>query len=305
MPNRTAHSVVAGFDGSPAAGRAVRWAGHEAVARRQDLLVVQVVPDPLPAVPWPLASPSPFATELVSLDAARAHAEQALAQLAQECRRELPELDVRTALLAGHPVEALAEAGANAELVVLGSSGHSALTTTLLGSTASELVRELHQPLVVVRGEPQSGGHVVVGVDGSQASDHAVEFAFEFAFDFAARHGAGLVAVHAWADLPADSLMAVQVWDGGEQPLRAAAEHLLTDAVAPYRERFPEVVVRHSLSLDGPAHALLTAAKDAQLLVVGSHGRGVLGRLVLGSVSHAAVHRAPCPVAVIRAKNTA
>jgi nucleotide-binding universal stress UspA family protein len=254
----------------------------------------------VPAVPWPLSSPMPFATDLVSLDAARGDAEQGLAQLARNCRRELPQLVVHTRVLTGHPVEALADVGADADLVVLGSSGRSALTAALLGSTAYELVRELRRPVVVVRDEPRSG-HVVVGVDGSHASGRAVEFAF----DFASRRGVDLVAAHAWADLPADTLTAVEVWDGGQQSLRVAAEQLLDRALVTYRERYPDVVVRRRVAADGPAHALLAEAEGAGLLVVGSHGRGALGRLVLGSVSHAVLHRASCPVAVIRAEETA
>lgn len=291
-------TVLAGFDGSVQAVRAVRWAAREAASRQHRLHIVHVVRDPFPVVLWPvpLSTSEQLPPELGSMDAARRHAEGELAQLAQECHQEQPRLDVDTTVLTGHPVDELSQAAADAELVVLGSSGRSRLSAAILGLTATELVRELRRPVVVVRGEPQVDGNVVVGVDGSEASDRAVEFAF----DFASRHGVGLVAVHAWADLPADALATVQAWDDGLRPVRDAAEQLLEKTLTGWQERYPGVSVRRRIVADGPTHALAEEAGTAQLLVVGSHGRGALGRLVLGSVSHAVLQHAPCPVAVVR-----
>ncbi|MFD0487440.1 universal stress protein [Saccharopolyspora spinosporotrichia] len=71
--------------------------------------------------------------------------------------------------------------------------------------------------------------------------------------------------------------------------------------LAGYRERYPEVSVHQEVATSQPAaEALLTAAENADLLIVGTHGRGTFRATLLGSVSHAVVHYAPCPVAVVR-----
>ncbi len=134
---------------------------------------------------------------------------------------------------------------------------------------------------------------VVVGVDGSPTSEAAVGFAYEAA----ASRRVGLVAVHTWSDTVADPELAVlldrQVIEDGER-------RVLAERLAGWGEKFPDVAVERVVTCDGPAHALLGRAAGAQLVVVGSRGRGEFAGLVLGSVSNALVHRAPCPVAVVR-----
>lgn len=137
----------------------------------------------------------------------------------------------------------------------------------------------------------------MVGVDGSEISSAAVDFAY----DFADRHGRELVAVHAWTDLPMHAMEPVRGWAEDWEDIRRRGQRLLGESLAGHAERHPGVVVRRTVSLGRPARALLDAADDgAALLVVGSHGRGTLGRLLLGSVSHAMIYHAPCPVAVVR-----
>lgn len=140
---------------------------------------------------------------------------------------------------------------------------------------------------------------MVVGVDGSGTSDRAVEYAF----DFAARHGCELVAVHAWSDLPMDALQPVRSWDEDWAALRHQGDRLLTGALTAHRERHPGVEVRRVVEFDRPAHTLLEHAAGAVLLVVGSHGRGAVRSVLLGSVSHAVIYHAPCPVAVLRGRD--
>jgi nucleotide-binding universal stress UspA family protein len=201
--------------------------------------------------------------------------------------------------VAGRPAAVLAEVAEGAELVVVGASGHTALPRMLLGSTAAELAHRCELPVVVVRDGEESprGGRVVVGVDGSGTSARAIEFAF----DFAARHGAELVAVHAWSDLPMDALAPVRVWDENMPAIRDQGERLLAESLAGPAERYPNVTVHRTVSFEPPSRALAAQAEEATLLVVGSHGRGALRRVLLGSVSHAMIYHAPCPVAVVRA----
>jgi nucleotide-binding universal stress UspA family protein len=105
------------------------------------------------------------------------------------------------------------------------------------------------------------------------------------------------VAVHTWWDLIADPAMAPLLdWEA----IEADAQHLLSKRLAPSAEKYPDVPVERLVTRDRPAHSLLEQAAHAQLVVVGSWGRGSFSGLVLGSVSHAVLHRARCPVAVVR-----
>ena len=109
---------------------------------------------------------------------------------------------------------------------------------------------------------------------------------------------ASLLALHTWSDMIYDpSLLAVEMdWDEVE----AVERRVLSDQLGSWTDKFPDVPVELLVLRDQPAHSLLTLAADAQLVVVGSRGHGQFVGMVLGSVSNALVHRAPCPVAVVR-----
>jgi nucleotide-binding universal stress UspA family protein len=292
--------VVAGFDGSDEARIAVLWAAGEAASRGGALVLVDVVRWPLAGAGMTPGPPLPPVEPIGQEETLRASAQRRLAGVVEDARRQWPDLEIRTRVEIGRPAEVLADAAGQAELLVIGSSGHTALRRMLLGSTAAELVRTCVRPIVVVRHakEPVSadGGRVVVGVDGSSISARAIEFAY----DFADRHRCALVAVHAWSDLPMDALEPVRAWDEDWQEVRAQGERLLSESLAGYPERYPRVETRHVIAFDRPAHALLEHAEGAALLAVGSHGRGALRSVLLGSVSHALIYHAPCPVAVLR-----
>ncbi len=185
----------------------------------------------------------------------------------------------------------------DAQLIVVGASGLGALPRALLGSTAAELVHDAARPVVVVRGEHSgepADSPVGLGAGGMAAGDRAVGFAF----DFAARQACPLQVVHAWSDSPLDLLTTLGLWETGANTDEVADridEYVLRD----WRERYPDVAVDVDVVDDRPATALLDRAEHARLLVVGSRGRGPVRRTLLGSVSHAAVYHAACPVAVV------
>jgi nucleotide-binding universal stress UspA family protein len=140
---------------------------------------------------------------------------------------------------------------------------------------------------------------MVVGVDGSDASKDALRWAFEEA----RLRGAELVAVHAWeppptilepGPAPGFDLVAVlpQVKEAGERLVET-----VTNEVA---GNYPDVTYE-AVTLDGPpVEVLVEAARDADILVVGSRGRGGFSALLLGSVSQALAHHAPCPLLIHR-----
>jgi nucleotide-binding universal stress UspA family protein len=290
--------VIAGYDGSDEARIAVLWAAAEAANRHGALTLVDVISWPTIGPGLTPGPPLPPVEPLVEEQPLRTSAERRVAELADEVRERWPDLEVRTRVELGRAAEALTEAASTAELLVIGSSGRTALPRMLLGSTAAELVRTCERPIVVVRHvkEPANGGKVVVGVDGSSTSARAIEFAY----GFADRHRRELVAVHAWSDLPMDGLQPVRAWEEDWPQVRDKADQLLGEALAGYPDRYPEVHTSRVVTFDRPAHALLEHAEGAALLVVGSHGRGALRSVLLGSVSHALIYHAPCPVAVLR-----
>ncbi|MFI7672288.1 universal stress protein [Actinophytocola sp. NPDC049390] len=291
--------VVAGFDGSEHARLAALWAAREAACRGSGLVVVEVVDWPVTGTLPPMATTMPPGGSLLEERTLHDHAERGLAEIEREIRRNRPDLELRTRVEFGRPAEELARIARAADLVVIGASGRTALPRMLLGSTAAALVHTCDRPIVVVRGTddpPAHAGRVVVGVDGSSTSARGIGFAF----DFAARHGGELVAVHAWSDLPMDALEPVRVWDQDMAEVRREGDRLLAEALSADAERYPGVSVHRVVSFDRPAHALMEQAEGAALLVVGSHGRGAVRSVLVGSVSHAVTYHAPCPVAVVR-----
>ncbi|WP_344682664.1 universal stress protein [Saccharopolyspora taberi] len=287
-------AVVVGYDLSDASRRAVWWAAREAASRHRRLLLVHVFV-------WPFSERVPVtvpAQEEV-VEPLQQALRRELAVLVEGCREIGPGLDIGSELPFGDPSEVLAATAQDAALLVLGAVGAGGVASHL-GSTAAELLaRGSGAPVVVVRGRgPEPGtGPVVVGVDGSAVSEKAVQFAF----DFASRHEAVLVAAHSWSDAPLDPYARVQHWEVPWTEMRDDALELLSRSLAGWAEQYPDVTVRRAVSAAQAAHTLVEEAEGASLLVVGSHGRGRVRRLLLGSVSHAVVHHAPCPVAVIPA----
>lgn len=138
-----------------------------------------------------------------------------------------------------------------------------------------------------------SAGRIVVGTDGSL---HSVR-ALRWAFDQAQERGVGVIAVRAWlSPTTYGSTFLVDEW----RQLKKEAQEALAESLAPWREQFPGVDVVERSVPGEPATALIDESAGAELLVVGSHGRGGFGGLLLGSVSHAVLHHAHCPVAVLR-----
>lgn len=194
------------------------------------------------------------------------------------------------------PALALIKMSEQAHMIVVGSSGRGLLARGLLGSVSSTVVRHATCPVAVIRDEDLADplhGPVLVGIDGSPAS----ELATAIAFDQASRRGVDLVALHAWSDVAVLELPAFD-WEAVE----ADAQRSLAETLAGWQERYPDVSVRRLLVRDLPAQQLIfqTRATQAQLVVVGSHGRGGLTGLILGSVSNTVLHSVQAPVIVAR-----
>lgn len=178
-------------------------------------------------------------------------------------------------------------------MIVVGCRGHGALGRALLGSISTALVHHAHCPVAVIHDEvlPAPQAPVVVGIDGSPAS----ELATAIAFDEASWRGVDLVALHAWSDADLGEVPGVE-WSA----VRSTAEETLAERLAGWQDRYPDVHVRRVVMVDQPARHLLCESESSQLVVVGSHGRGGFDGMLLGSVSSAVVHAARTPVIVAR-----
>jgi nucleotide-binding universal stress UspA family protein len=274
--------VVVGVDGSAAATAALGWAVEEARRRSVPLQIVHVV-DQRHSDAFTRANPLYVAEE-------RRVAERVVDDAVMHVRGLAADVDVRPALEVGPPAVVLLARSAAAELMVVGSRGRGGFTGLLLGSTSLQVAMHASCPVVVLRGPAAPADRIVVGVDGSPSSELAVRFAF----DRAQQTARGLTAVQAW-HAPAAH---VEARSGGPERAGKEQQALLAERLAPWRERYPEVDVVEKTPRGNAAAVLI--GEPAELLVVGSHGRDGFGGLLLGSVSHAVLHHARCPVAVVR-----
>jgi len=276
--------VVVGVDGSVSAYRAVEWAAGEAHRRGVGLRLVR-------AFSWTTADhPTGWVARYRDemLDVSRRQVARAV-RIAADTR---PDVEAESQVAIGAPIEVLSSEARRAQLLVLGDRGLGEVAGLVLGSVAVSLAARGACPVVVVRGERAGAdGPVVVGVDGSPVS----EAALAFAFDAAAARGVDLVAVHAWSPTAIDEELASLVeWDA------SAESAVLAERLAGWGQKYPQVEVRRTVVRDGAVRALVTASAGAQLVVVGSRGRGNAAGLLLGSVSHGVLHGAHCAVAVVR-----
>jgi nucleotide-binding universal stress UspA family protein len=269
--------IVIGYDGSPGSADAVRWAAREAKARDTTLTVC------LAWAPDHMELP----TESAISDLVRLHGKEILARGLPYAQSVLGPGRVHAALIGGSAAHVLCERSRTAEMVVVGSRGHSELPGLRLGSVSWQVAGHARGRVVIVGGRwrpvNESPGPIVVGVDGSDASQSALTFAFEEA----ALRDVPLVAVCALADAP-----------GVLGAAHALEEHFSQMMTAEEKEH-PEVMVLRHVAVGTPRSALLTAATEAQMLIVGCRGRGGLEGMSLGSVAQAVLHHAPCPVGIV------
>ncbi|MEU2118464.1 universal stress protein [Streptomyces sp. NPDC016459] len=285
------HEIVAGVDGSPESLAAADWAAREAAHRGLPLRLAH-------AWRW-----EPLDLPLVQDRAAQERVAEAVVREAEATiAGRHPGLGLTAEVLGDTPATALLGTVERAEMLVIGSRGHGAVAGFLLGSYGQQIIAAATCPVVAVRsrdGEPAEPptGHVLVGQLGGPEDSAA---ALRFAFETAAARGASVRAVRAWSLPPlfAYSPTSMRLADeaGGLVPYE---EKALREALAPWRERYPDVPVGEHIELGSAGQVLLSASGAAQLVVVGRRaGRGAVGPRI-GSVAHAALHLAPCPVAVV------
>jgi nucleotide-binding universal stress UspA family protein len=281
-------SVDVGADGSPGGDAAVEWAVRHATARRRPLTLVTATGDPEDSAE---ILGSAEARRVLQLKARRA-SEHALGVV----DRIAPGLDIDVRLPLQDPRQALIDISDHASVVVVGTRGRGPVRSLLLGSVSTVVAAQARCPVVVVRpGDRDDDGdlsRVVVGVDGSSASTAAVGFAF----DLASMEGRELEAVHCWS--AEETFIDPTSYQQRLERLDAH-ERLLTEVLAGYAEKYPDVVVSTHLPDASPVAGLVERSETAAALVVGSRGRSGVKSLV-GSVSRSLIEHAHCTVVVVR-----
>ena len=289
--------ILVGYDGSGSGERALHWALDEARRRKLPVTILHAQPSDAVLTGLGMGYYDPDGS-------LRLRAEDVLAEAKAKAEDWAPDVVVTTRLDAHPPAVALLDAMPGASMVVVGSRGKGGFEELLVGSTSLHTATHAKVPVVVVRMDPTGlegpeAGRIVVGVDGSDAAQDALRIAFDEA---ELRH-VGMTAIRAWwsgyfdAGGAKSGAIPVHVEEDVVVPGEQAALH---DAVAPWRAKHPDVDVRERLVHGDAAEALVRAAKGAELLVVGSRGRGGFRSLLLGSVSHAVLHHATSPVVVVR-----
>lgn len=287
----TPTGILVGVDGSRESEAALRWATHEALMRDQPITLLYAIAPVV--VSWPVEY----------LEASYANSQEEAAREVLENAQKTIEAsagassrpEVMTRVVHESAASALVVASRDAYMTVVGSRGLGVVGRAFLGSVSSGVVHHGHGLIAIVHSDeaqaPDRTSPVVLGVDGSPASEEATALAF----DEASRRGVELVALHAWSDVGVFPVLGMD-WHQYEDE----GHEVLAERLAGWQERYPDVHVQRRIVCDQPARWLVDASQQAQLVVVGSRGRGGFAGMALGSVAAKVSRAAHAPVIVVR-----
>jgi nucleotide-binding universal stress UspA family protein len=290
--------VLVGIDGSAPSLHALDWAA--AYARHVGWALHLVCSYTLPSF-----TAASLDGGYVALDDGTIR-DGAKAVLAEAAKRVEPlGLDVTTSVATGDTAGVLVDMSKAHGLVVVGSRGKGGFTERLLGTVSSALPAHARCPVVIVpyrRGEeeppvemPPAVRRIIVGIDGSTSAEGALRVAIAQARVW----GAELVAA---TGVPVGTGAGILAW------LPAQIDHAqiladikvgLDEMVDKFSTEYPGVRITGQVVDGTGAETLIGLTKEADLLVVGSRGRGGFRGLLLGSTSQAVLHHSACPVLVV------
>lgn len=295
-PHRLASAeIVVGIDGSEAADLAVRWAAETASQRGRSLRIVHGLDLAAAGAVYGIYD----VIEPPVIDAIRRAGADLVRTARQLAHQVDPTLIVETEVSEANPAHLLIEQSETAHLVAIGAAGAGG-GLSHLGSTLLAVTSHGRGPIVVVRDtgteqQTRRVGRVVVGADGGPVSGPAVGAAFAEASE----RDTQLVAVHVWSDLYHDRFAGLP-YTIPDPFAETAGQAILAEQLAGWQEKYPDVPVIRKVYMSGPRRALLEWSRSAQLLVLGTRGRGGFRGLLLGSTSNALVQTAHCPVMVVQ-----
>jgi nucleotide-binding universal stress UspA family protein len=279
--------VLIGVNDEPSSDLALRWALSDARTLGVPVRVVHAFSG--------ISRTEPMYRDIpdANLGQPQHVAEQLVARTIDQAGEIDSEVVVKGEAIEGSPGRVLALEASSATELVLGSRHLTALRSAVLGSVGVAVAGRTACPVIVVRGPaglPEEGAAVVVGVDTTDRAQSVLAVGF----DHASRHQVPLQPVLCWHP----DLLASMKW----RPSPPAPEHAemwLSEALAGWRDRYPDVAVHPEVIREHPVAGLILASSAQYLLVVGTTGHHALPGALLGSVSQGVLHRATCPVAIV------
>jgi len=285
--------VIVGVDGSEGSVEALRWAAHAAARRVWPLHVMTCAQLPI-SIEAGMVGAGAFAGSSMEVIVKE---QEDINQRAVDLARSFGlGLTVSGETVLGAPGYALVSASHDKDLIVVGATSHPGRLTDVLGSVPTVIAHRARCPVVVVHGSDRRDedlGRIVVGIDGSGGSIAALSWAVEESL----RSDAELVLVHGWIYPYAGSRAGITE---PRDEMRLDAMRTLEAAALTVHELAPAVRCHSIITEESPAKAIIDAAADADLVVVGSRGHGGFAALLLGSVSRTVLQHSPRPVVVIR-----
>ncbi|QTI87287.1 universal stress protein [Streptomyces sp. AgN23] len=295
-------TITVGLDGSPESHAAAEWAANEAEPRGLPVKLVQVwgpVPAPMAGAP------------LLGAETRQHRTEQILHEAAEALRLRHPGIEVTTEQLTGRPAEVLIAAAEEAHVLVLGSRGLSGVGGFLVGSVGLAVVAHSERPVILVRANAQAPEEqeadptaiaasaaplrpVLLGLD-TGSPDAAL---IEFAFAAAARRDVPLRVLHGW-NPPYYYAYGTALDPAITETVAQADAAALEETLQPWRHKYADVVVVTESRCGSPSLALIDASREASLVVVGRRIRRSSVGAHIGTVTHAVLHHATAPVAVV------
>jgi nucleotide-binding universal stress UspA family protein len=278
--------ITIGYDGSRCANRALDWAAAQAARRDGVVRIVSCFEVPTTGQPWFVAAPGDLAS-------VRDSAERLVSAAAESCARQHPQAAIEQFVALGPPSIELVDEADGSDLLVVGRHGHRRFDSWRLGSVADSVARHTPCPVVVVpdRRLGPACDRIVVGVDGSAASDAALAWAG----DEADERRAELVVVHCWSYAYGSELSSA----AGHDLTGVDAALELQTAVRSARDHQLGAVTDRLVE-GHPAHTLIEESHHADLVVVGTRGRGAVRSALFGSTSHRVSSAASCPTVIVR-----
>ena len=284
-------TCTVGVDGSAGSRHALAWAIDRAPDHDATLRAVWAWSVPYGESLLLGTGPSANAWQAVS-DAVAADLNQVIDEV-----RGSRDVAIEPVTPAGPPASVLLGLSEGADLLVVGTRGRGGFTRLLLGSVSHQCATHAVVPTAVVpEGAPLGAVRsVVVGVDGSPASQTALRWALRFG-----PADADLRVIGAWQP-------SYTGWGAG---IETYVPDLPDDSEIEFNRAVDEVEdatdrdgapMQRQFELGPPASVLLAAAAEAEMLIVGVRGHGAVGAALLGSVSNAVLHRSPCTTVVVPA----